>query len=153
MRADSIQSTVGECAGEVLDVVPLAMRVIRAELRKHGAREVSVPQFRTLVYLSRHGGTSLSEVAEHIGLALPSMSVLVDGLVVRGLVVRETHPEDRRRITLGLTERGRRAFRVAHEATTSYLEDKLGQLSASERAKVIDAMQVLRRVLTKAVVD
>lgn len=153
MRADVIQSSVGECAREVLDVVPLAMRVIRAELRKHGAREVSVPQFRTLVYLNRHEGASLSEVAEHIGLTLPSMSVLVDGLVVRGLVIRQTHHEDRRRMTLGLTERGRKAFRVAHEATASYLEDKLGQLSATERAKVIEAMRVMRRVFMKAVVD
>ena len=151
MRVDAVQSSVGECAREVLDVVPLAMRVIRAELRKHGAREVSVPQFRTLVFLNRHEGTSLSEVAEHIGLALPSMSVLVDGLVVKGLVIRETHPEDRRRMTLGLTERGRRAFRAAREATASYLEDKMGQLSASERRTVIDAMQVLRQVFTKAV--
>jgi DNA-binding MarR family transcriptional regulator len=150
MRADTIQSSIGECAGEVLDVVPLAMRVIRAQLRKHGAREVSVPQFRTLVYLNRHEGTSLSEVAEHIGLSLPSMSVLIDGLVVRGLIVRQTHPEDRRRMTLGLTDRGRRAFRIAHEATASYLEEKLGQISATERRTVIEAMQVLREVFTKA---
>ena len=151
MRVDTVQSSVGECAREVLDVVPLAMRVIRVELRKHGAREVSVPQFRTLVFLNRHEGTSLSEVAEHIGLALPSMSVLVDGLVVKGLVIRETDPEDRRRMTLGLTERGRRAFRAAREATANYLEDKMRQLSATERRTVIDAMQVLRQVFTKAV--
>ena len=92
----------------------------------------------------------MSEVAEHIGLSLPSMSVLIDGLVVRGLIVRQTHPEDRRRMTLGLTDRGRRTFRIAHEATASYLEEKLGQLSATERRTVIEAMQVLREVFTKA---
>ena len=43
------------------------MRVIRGQLRKHGAKEMSVPHFRTLSYLNRHEGTSLSEVAEHIG--------------------------------------------------------------------------------------
>lgn len=127
------------------------MRVIRTQLRKHGAREVSVPQFRTLAYLNRNEGTSLSDVAEHIGLTLPSMSVLVDGLVSRGLIVRQTHPEDRRRMTLGLTERGRKKLRMAREATASYLEEKLGTLSGAERGTLIQAMQVLREVFTKAI--
>jgi DNA-binding MarR family transcriptional regulator len=151
MRADMIQSSIGVCTREVLDVVPLAMRAIRAQLRKHGAREVSVPHFRTLAYLNRHGGTSLSDVAEHIGVSLPSMSALIDSLVMKGLVIRQTHPEDRRRMTLTLTERGRTTLRVAHEAAASYLEAKLGQLSATERATVIEAMQVLKRAFRKAV--
>jgi DNA-binding MarR family transcriptional regulator len=151
MGADTIQTSIGACGREVLDVVPLAMRAIRAELRKHGAKEVSVPQFRTLAYLNQHEGTSLSDVAEHIGLTLPSMSALVDSIVMKGLVIRQTHPEDRRRMTLTLTERGRATLRVAHEAAASYLEEKIGQLSATERATVIEAMQVLKRIFRKAV--
>jgi len=151
MRADTIQPSIGVCTREVLDVVPLAMRAIRAQLRKHGAKEVSVPHFRTLAYLNRHEGTSLSDVAEHIGLSLPSMSALIDSLVMKGLVIRQTHPEDRRRMTLTLTERGRTTLRVAHEAAASYLEAKLGQLSATERATLIEAMQVLKRIFRKAV--
>jgi MarR family transcriptional regulator for hemolysin len=151
MGADTIQTSIGACGREVLDVVPLAMRAIRAQLRKHGSKEVSVPQFRTLAYLNRHEGTSLSDVAEHIGLTLPSMSALIDSLVMKGLVIRQTHPEDRRRMTLALTQRGRTTLRVAHEAAASYLEEKLGQLSATERATVIEAMQVLKQVFRKAV--
>jgi len=151
MGADTIQTSIGACGREVLDVVPLAMRAIRAQLRKHGAKEVSVPQFRTLAYLNRHEGTSLSDVAEHIGLTLPSMSALIDSIVMKGLVIRQTHPEDRRRMTLTLTERGRATLRVAHEAAASYLEERIGQLSATERATVIEAMQVLKRIFRRAV--
>jgi DNA-binding MarR family transcriptional regulator len=127
------------------------MRVIRGQLRKHSATEVSVPQFRTLAYLNRHEGKSLSEVAEHIGLSLPSMSSLIDGLVIQGLVIRQTHPQDRRRMTLKLTERGSSTLRKAREATAGYLEEKLGGLSGTERATLLDAMRVLRRVFAEAV--
>jgi DNA-binding MarR family transcriptional regulator len=151
MRANTIQSSIGVCAREVLDAIPLAMRVIRTQLRKYGAKEVSVPQFRALAYVNRHEGTSLSEVAEHIGLSLPSMSALIDGLVIQGLVIRQTHPEDRRRMTLTLTDRGSTTLRKAREATASYLEERLGQLTTTERATVIGAMQVLKQVFTKAV--
>jgi DNA-binding MarR family transcriptional regulator len=150
MHADTIQSSTSLCAREVLDVVPLAMRAIRSQLRKHGAREISVPHFRTLTYLKRHEGTSLSDVAEHVGVSLPSMSVLIDGLVTQGLVIRQTHPEDRRRMTLALTDRGRTTLRTAHEATARNLEEKLERVTATERATVVEAMKVLRRVFAEA---
>ena len=105
MQSEAIQSSPSDCAREVLDVVPLAMRMIRNQLRKHGAREMSVPHFRTLIFLNRHGGASLSEVADHLGLTLPSMSELIDGLVNCGLATRKTDPDDRRRMILTLTER------------------------------------------------
>ena len=135
-----------ECARGVLETVPLVMRVIRGELRKHGARELSVPQFRTLNFLSRHKGASLSEVAEHIGLTLPSMSTLVDGLVTRNFAVRRTHADDRRRVTLDLTERGQSTLRTARDATQDYLAEQLETLSSEDRNTVTKSMRILRSI-------
>jgi len=95
-----VQSSVEECAREILDDVPLAMRTIRTQLRKNGAIEISIPQFRTLVFINRRSGASLSDAAEHMGLTLPSMSAMIDGLVSRNLVMRRTDSQDRRRMTL-----------------------------------------------------
>ncbi len=135
-----------ECARGVLETVPLVMRVIRAELRKHGARELSVPQFRTLNFLSRHKGASLSEAAEHIGLTLPSMSTLIDGLVTRNFAVRRTHADDRRRMTLELTERGQSTLRTARDATQDYLAEQLETLSSEDRNTVAKSMRILRSI-------
>lgn len=146
MQASTIRSSAGECAHEILDSVPMVFRVIRTELRKYGAKEMSVPQYRTLAFVYRNEGASLSEVCDHIGLTLPTMSTLVDGLVARGLVNRRTHPEDRRRMTLTLTEPGRARLQSARAATMAYLEDKLRQLPASDRATVTLAMRILTRL-------
>jgi DNA-binding MarR family transcriptional regulator len=135
---------VGGSAREILDVVPVVMRGIRKELRRHGARELSIPQFRTLLYLNRNKGTSLSHVAEHIGLTLPSMSTLVDGLVAHGFADRRTHPDDRRRMTLELTQRGETTLRTAREGTLSYLNGLLDDLSPSDRATILKAMRILK---------
>jgi DNA-binding MarR family transcriptional regulator len=131
-------------AGQVLDVVPAIMRAIRTEMRRHRSCDVNVPQFRTLAFLDHHPGASLSELAEYIGLTLPSMSKLIDGLVERKLVTRQTHAQDRRRITLALTARGQASLRAANESTEAYLAEKLETLSETERATVVRAMQVLR---------
>jgi DNA-binding MarR family transcriptional regulator len=143
-----MRSSAGECAHEVLDVVPVVFRVIRSELREHGAKKMSMPQFRTLAFVYRKERVSLSEVAEHIGLTLPTMSTLVDGLVDRGLITRREDPEDRRRMTLTLTEQGRSGFESAREATAAYLEQGLRQLSPYNRATITASMRILREAFT-----
>jgi DNA-binding MarR family transcriptional regulator len=146
METSTLRSSVGECAHEILDGVPMIFRVIRAELRRHGAKEMSVPQYRTLAFVYRNEGASLSEVCDHIGLTLPTMSALVDGLVARGLVNRRTDPEDRRCMTLTLTAVGRARLQSARAATIAYLEERLRRLSASDRASITLSMQMLREL-------
>jgi DNA-binding MarR family transcriptional regulator len=132
------------CARAMLDVVPLVMRTVRVEMRKHRAADVSVPQFRTLAFLNRQPGASLSAVAEHIGLSLPAMSTLVDGLVERKLVARNPAASDRRRITLTLTDQGQATLAAANAATEAHLAERLAGLSAGDRQLVAQALQVLR---------
>lgn len=127
----------------------MAMRTIRTQLRKHGAQVLSVPQFRALAFVNRNKGASLSDVADHIGLALPSMSTLVDGLVERNYVTRRTHQDDRRRMTLMLTESGEKTLKRAREGTQVYLTEMLSQLSEVERASIIRSMQILRAVFAR----
>jgi DNA-binding MarR family transcriptional regulator len=138
--------SLDKCARQVLETVPLVMRTVRAEMRRRRAADLSVPQFRTLNYLNHQAGASLSEVAEHIGLKLPSISVLVDGLVERQLVSRTPHATDRRRVTLTLTARGRSVLAAAHAATQAALAEKLTALSVQDRATVTQAMQALRPI-------
>ena len=138
--------SLDKCACEVLETVPLVMRTVRAEMRRRCAADLSVPQFRTLNFLGHQAGASLSEVAEHIGLKLPSISVLVDGLVERRLVSRTPCATDRRRITLTLTARGQSVLEATHAATQAALAGKLAALSAQDRLTVAQAMQALRSI-------
>jgi len=126
-----LSSSADDCARELLEVVPPIMRVIRAEMRSQSTPELSVPQFRVLSYVNRNAGTSLSEVADHIGLTRPAMSVLVDGLVNRKLMTRQTDPSDRRRLTLVLTRAGQSLYAAARQHTQARLAARLQTLSAA----------------------
>jgi MarR family transcriptional regulator for hemolysin len=105
-----------------------------------------VPHFRTLAYLHRHPGASLSDVAAHIGLTLPSISKMVDRLVARDLVTRRSGPQDRRRICLELTPQGESTYQAAASATRARLAERLAALSPGERAAVVQAMRTIRAV-------
>lgn len=138
-----------DCAREVLDVVPLVMRNMRVEIRRNRRNDLSVPQFRTLIFLNRNPGAQLSNLAEHLGLTPPSVSKLIDGLVAKKLVERQLSNVDRRRLTLTLTKSGKILLDVAYRETQAYFTDLFAVLSDRDRTNIIESMQVLRGVFTR----
>ncbi len=139
-----MQTLVDTGAREVLEVVPLIMRSIRAVFRAQRAADLSLPQFRALNYVNRQQGTSLSDVAEHLGLGLPSASKMVEGLVERKLLVRISDKGDRRRVCLTITPRGREKVDEAHRHTRAFLVERLRGLSDPELETITQAMHILQ---------
>lgn len=134
------------CAREILEVIPPIVQAMRVHMRTHGLHDLSVPQFRTLAYIGRHPGCSLSAAAEFIGLTLPSMSVLVSGLVARELVTRATSPRDRRKVTLVLTATGVSIHQGALDGTLAWLTELLAPLADAERDSIFAALSALRPI-------
>jgi DNA-binding MarR family transcriptional regulator len=122
------------------------MRDIRTEMRSRRTTELNVPQFRTLLFVSRNTGSSLSQVADHIGLTLPSTSKLVDDLIKGDLMTRQEHTADRRRVSLAVTARGLTLLEASRKGTLAYLADKLEGISGAERETILKAMKALRNV-------
>jgi DNA-binding MarR family transcriptional regulator len=135
-----------ECAGQILEIVPMVMLAIRTEMRSHRDSDLSVPQFRVLVYLHRHEWSSPSDIAEYMGLTRPSMSKMIDGLVTRQLVSRRMDPGDRRRVSLASTARGRKAMQAAYQATEARLAERLEALPVAKRRTILKAMEVLASI-------
>jgi DNA-binding MarR family transcriptional regulator len=138
--------SIDETAHLVFDVVPQVMQNLRAEMRRRRGPEISVLQLRALAYLRRNPGATLSSVAEYVGLTLPSMSSQVSGLVARNLIDRSISAEDRRFVTLTLTEQGRSLLETARHGTQESLAKTLSVLSADERTTVVEAMKLLAQV-------
>lgn len=133
-----------QCAHQILDVTPILLQAIRHEMRCLRTTDLTVPQFRTLSYLSHNPGASLSAVAEFIGLTLSSMSILVNALVDRNLVERATDSKDRRRVHLTVTQPGRSMLEKTLQATEAYLAEMVAGLSDSERTIIVEGLEILR---------
>jgi DNA-binding MarR family transcriptional regulator len=144
--ATAIDASPDACARQLMETVPPVMQYIRRQMRSLRTHGLSVPQLRTLYFVSRNDRPSLSNVAEFIGLTLPSMSRLVDGLVKKALLTRTACPDDRRHIRLGITEVGQTALDVAWQGTHIRLVEEIAALNPGDRMTVIAAMQILRGV-------
>ncbi|MEI8196004.1 MAG: MarR family winged helix-turn-helix transcriptional regulator [Phycisphaerae bacterium] len=135
-----------QCATEILEVIPLIMQALRRRIGDKVEADLTVPQFRTLMFLQHQPAGSVSEVAEHIGLALPSMSKLIDGLVARNFLTRTQHPTDRRRLQLALTPQGSDRLARAHALAQQALAESLAQCTEADRLAIQNAMRMLRPV-------
>jgi DNA-binding MarR family transcriptional regulator len=133
-------------ANELLEVVPFVMKEVRSQMRSQRTPDLTVPQFRALAFVNRHSGASLSQVADHMGLTLPSTSRLVDVLIARRFLTREDNPSDRRRIKLGVTNRGQVILENSRSTTLNYLAGKLRGISPKDLESILQGMNVLRGV-------
>jgi len=139
-------------ATEILETIPTLMRFIRSQMRQHRGLDLSVPQFRTLVFLHRNPGVSLSALAEFLALSLPATSRLVDGLVRKTLITRQIPSGNRRVVALSISASGQSAVSSARRATVERLAEVVAGLDNEERAAVQCALRALRREFDPAIV-
>src|SRR5215472_11633033 len=95
----------------VAQVLALYPRIFLACHQRHvrdpeSQRMISAHQASILDHLDEIEGTSLNQLARHMGVTLPTMSLSVARLIRDGYVVRALDPSDRRRLHLRLTESG-----------------------------------------------
>src|SRR5215470_10142462 len=126
----------------ILAVQREGSRRMAARLRDAG---LTPAQAEVLDVLRDRAPLSLAELGRLLVCEAGSPSRLVDTLVQRGLVTRTPSPQDRRVVSLALTEAGREARAASagssavREAITSRLTDQeIGQLSGLLRKLIED---------------
>ena len=123
------------------------MRLIRKEMRRHRGADLTIPQFRSLLFLQRHPGAALIQVAEHLGLTPPTVSKMINGLVTRGLVERPDSTVDRRRAEMRLTARGNTLIDRVRGETIAQFAKRFEKLPPIERDKVLSGLSALLKAL------
>ena len=92
----------------VVDLLDQADRAVEAVLTPVTAREgLTREGWRVLLFLSRGGGRSMGEIAEHAAVPNPTATRVVDRLVAHSLAFRRNDPSDRRRVLVHLAPNGR----------------------------------------------
>ena len=87
---------------------------------------------------------TLNQVARKVGRGAPAVSRSVDSLVRAGLVERTQDPDNRRRLALRLTDKGREHMGGV-SAGSSALLGKLERLAHSELRALERAIEILER--------
>jgi DNA-binding MarR family transcriptional regulator len=109
-------------------------------------QELSLQELRVVEYLGDAGPRIMRELAEYLGLAVNSVTSLIDNMERKALVRRQRSDEDRRIVRVELADAGKAACRANLEEKLRLLRAMLGALTEDEQ----EIFMVLFRKIARA---
>jgi DNA-binding MarR family transcriptional regulator len=136
---------------EDIDEVGAELRraVVRLYSRFRSERvegEVPDAALLVLIVLDKQDRMSLSDLAEAARVTLGSMSQTVRRLEQLAYVTKTRGTEDRRKVLFTLTRQGRAAVTASRRHRRDWLNGRLAELTARERADIARAAALLLRI-------
>lgn len=110
---------------------------VRHELSSDGFDDLPRNGAFVIGGMANHGGTP-SDLVRQLRISKQATSQLIDALVLRGYLVRDTDPADRRRLTLALTERGLAAAAAVRRGVVA-VDEQLEQAVTPEQLAALRA--------------
>ena len=101
--------------------------------------DLTTAQYRVLVQLGE-GAEASSSLAAKLAVSRPSATAVVEGLVQRALVDRRHSDEDRRRVSVSLTEAGRQVLAEADQVVSEKLGELLGVISPRQAQQAVNGI-------------
>ncbi|MGZ4161753.1 MAG: MarR family winged helix-turn-helix transcriptional regulator [Neobacillus sp.] len=113
---------------------------------------VTVVQLKTLYRLSSNPNISLGELADKLKLTNSTVSGVIDRLVHSGLVERAIPPENRRAISIHLTEQGKNLLDQFFTTDTIFLK-KMNELLEIPEEEIAHLLRLHKLVLSKLTIE
>ncbi len=108
---------------------------------------ISVSQCHTLEVLGEHGTSTMQALAKHLHLAVSTVTRVIDSLVDKALVERQTSSQDRRVCQVTLTPSGLDLLQQIQGELIAREQAVLQRMPAASRQHVIQALENLSRAV------
>lgn len=104
------------------------------------ATDITAAQFKVLISIYK-GFNSPVEISKNLLMDAGAMSRMLERMVKRDLIVRQTNPDDKRQVILALTEKGHGICeQFQNEALSTLLASLTERLSAEESQQLVDLL-------------
>lgn len=104
---------------------------------------VTIAQCHAIVEIGRAKEISLNELADLLGLDKSTMSRTINNLVEANLVVRDLHTENRRYVTIKLTDNGIGVFNNIEGTMAQYYQSIFKAIPEEKRDQVLESIKLL----------
>lgn len=104
---------------------------------------ITIAQCHAIVEIGRAEKISLIELAELLGLDKSTMSRTINNLVEADLVTRDIDSENRRYITIQLTDNGTEVFNNIEDSMYGYYSSIFSSIPEDKRDQILESLQIL----------
>ncbi|MCX7773338.1 MAG: MarR family transcriptional regulator [Clostridia bacterium] len=108
---------------------------------------ISLSQCYALVEIGQADKIALNELADLLNLDNSTMSRTVNNLVNNELVKREIDPQDRRYVTISLTESGSRLYQGIDEGLNLFFKNIYQSIPQEKQEQVLESLEILLKAI------
>jgi DNA-binding MarR family transcriptional regulator len=135
-----------ELIAQIIEAQRRMNRVIRERTLDSWVKlNLTIPQLKSLFYISRHGRVNLSGLASGIRVTPANVTGIVDRLVEQGLLTRAPDPDDRRVSWLSVTDKGKTLINDLREGRAQEMRRILDKLTEEELSTVARGFELVAR--------
>lgn len=135
----------------LVDHLFFLFRALHRGLESQAIKDGStLPQRIVMGQLARHGGMSVKELSQKVGLSHSTVSGIVDRLERKGLATRIQDPRDRRITKVTITDSAKNHLEnILSRRMFSGIVDAFTRATAGEQMKILEGLGALRALLDK----
>ncbi|APV44797.1 DNA-binding transcriptional regulator, MarR family [Dehalogenimonas formicexedens] len=129
-----------DIADEIADSAYHALHLLHRDLVNLPGRKIVHHNLAILNLLALNGPLPASELAGRLSLTRPQMTQFIDRLESENAVSRSSDINDRRRISIKITDQGRSILAGYRRAVRDHIADKLNNLGAGRAEALVKAL-------------
>ena len=121
--------------------------VIASDPKLSAFAEMTMQQTSVAMMTMDRGSVGVTEMANLLGVSVPSASAMIDRLVEKGILSREQSREDRRKVLITTAEAARPHLEVIQQRMQEALQDIADKIGIDTTQKWFEVMLRIRSVL------
>ncbi|MBA6251947.1 MULTISPECIES: MarR family winged helix-turn-helix transcriptional regulator [unclassified Colwellia] len=114
---------------------------------------LTTPQLLIMLEIDKTSGINSSQVAKNVNLSAATVTNILDRLENKGLVSRVRSTQDKRKVSLYLTENGKALLLNAPQALQEHFIENFANLAQWEQSQLLSSMERLAGMMDANEID
>lgn len=140
-------------AAEIFDDIVETVRAVRAnrgiQIFRGGMEKLNFAQIAALYFLNDTDGLTMGTLSKLAGVKMPSMTDTIAVLVAKGYAERKSTKNDRRKVIMIISGKGRRLVEDNKKTGIEYINKYLSNLGIVERRLATTIVKRTKEIITK----
>lgn len=111
------------------------------------------PQLLIMLEIDKTSGVNSSQVAKNVNLSAATVTNILDRLENKNLISRVRNTQDKRKVSLYLTENGKALLLNAPQALQEHFIEKFSNLAQWEQSQLLSSMERLSEMMDANEID
>lgn len=137
----------------LVDIFNDILKVEHKAIESFAGNSLTMSEMHIIEAVGKSADLQMSEIAKKLRITLPTLTVSVQRLDEKGYITRRRFGEDRRKVAVELTDKGRRAYESHAEFHARMMDALFEGLNIDKMPVLMDSMALLKDFFKKQADD